>query len=205
MRSIYSMFWVLTLIIAPAAALASQVPTAKAQIAGALSAAPEDRREGATVLGYSEDGEFIDLREGSNEMICLADDPSDDRFHVTCYHSSLEPYIARGRELKAEGLDGTERLDVRHKEADDGNLEMPSSPATLYNLGGDLEIFNATTGEVSGGNWVWSVYIPYATEDSTGLPTTPQLAGAPWIMRPGTASSHIMVVQPREPAPEGDE
>ena len=40
-----------------------------------------------------------------------------------------------------------------------------------------------------------------ATEVQTGLPTTPQAPGAPWIMRPGTASSHIMVVQPREPSP----
>ena len=205
MHSNYSMYFVLALTIVPAIVAASQIPAAKAQIAGAVSAAPEDRREGAAVLGYSEDGDFTTLREGSNELICLADDPSDDRFHVTCYHSSLEPYIARGRELKSEGLDGTERLDIRHQEADAGNLEMPSSPASLYNLGGDLEIFDAITGEVNGGNWVWSIYIPYATEDSTGLPTTPQLAGAPWIMRPGTASSHIMVVQPREPEAEGDE
>ena len=60
------------------------------------------------------------------------------------------------------------------------------------------------TGEVTGGFWVWSIYTPYATETSTGLPTTPQVSGAPWIMRPGTASSHIMVVQPREPKPAAE-
>ena len=54
---------------------------------------------------------------------------------------------------------------------------------------------------LGGGHWVWSVYTPYATEESTGLPASPQAPGAPWIMRPGTASSHIMVVQPREEAP----
>lgn len=52
---------------------------------------------------------------------------------------------------------------------------------------------------------MWSIYIPYASEASTGLPTTPQAPGAPWIMRPGTASSHIMVVQPREADPGGEE
>lgn len=179
----------------------AEVPDQELQISGAVSAAPEDRREGATVMGYSDTEELITLREGSNELICLADKPGDDRFHATCYHQSLEAYMARGRELRAEGKEGPESLDIRHQEADAGKLEMPSAPATIYNLGGPVEILDIATGEVSGGNWVWAVYIPYATEESTGLPTTPQAPGAPWIMRPGTASSHIMVVQPRDVEP----
>ena len=179
----------------------AEIPGEKSQISGAVSAAPEDRREEATVLGYSAGGELTMLREGTNEMICLADKPGDDSFHATCYHQSLEAYMARGRELRAEGKEGPATLDIRHQEADAGELEMPATPATIYNLGGPSEIFNPETGEVSGGNWVWAIYIPYATEESTGLPTTPQAPGAPWIMRPGTASSHIMVVQPREPTP----
>ena len=51
----------------------------ESQISGAVSAAPEDRREEATVLGYSDAGELITLREGSNELICLADKPGDER------------------------------------------------------------------------------------------------------------------------------
>ena len=172
------------------------------QISGALEAAPEDRREEATVLGYSADGELTKLREGTNELVCLADKPGDDQFRVACYHESLEAYMVRGRELRAEGIDGAENLDIRHQEADAGDLRMPSSPAALYNLGGPSSIFDPATGEVKGGSWVWSIYIPYASEASTGLPTTPQAPGAPWIMRPGTASSHIMVVQPREEKPD---
>ena len=179
----------------------AEVPDQELQISGAVSAAPEDRRDGATVMGYSNGGDLKVLREGSNELICLADKPGDDRFHATCYHESLEAYMARGRELRAEGKEGPETLELRHQEADAGKLEMPSTPATIYNLGGPAEIFDPATGEVSGGNWVWAVYVPYATEESTGLPTSPQAPGAPWIMRPGTASSHIMVVQPREAKP----
>jgi hypothetical protein len=179
----------------------AEVPDQEQQISGAVSAAPEDRRDGATVMGYSNGGDLKVLRKGSNELICLADKPGDDRFHATCYHDSLEAYMARGRELRAEGKEGPESLEIRHHEADDGKLEMPSTPATIYNLGGPAEIFDPATGEVSGGHWVWAVYIPYATEESTGLPTSPQAPGAPWIMRPGTASSHIMVVQPREAKP----
>jgi len=188
-------------LLTPAGVTSAEGPNQEPQISGAVSAAPEDRRDEATVMGYSDGGDLTILREGSNELICLADKPGDDRFHATCYHESLEAYMARGRELRAEGKEGPETLDIRHHEADSGKLEMPSSPATIYNLGGPAEIFDPETGEVSGGNWVWAVYVPYATEESTGLPTTPQTPGAPWIMRPGTASSHIMVVQPRDAQP----
>lgn len=183
------------------AGTSAETPGTEQQIAGAIQAAPEDRREGATVMGYSAAGELKVLREGDNEIICLADKPGNDKFRVACYHESLEAYMVRGRELRAEGIDGAENLDIRHQEADAGKLEMPSAPAALYNLGGPADIFDPQTGAVSGGNWVWSIYTPYATEGSTGLPTTPQAPGGPWIMRPGTASSHIMVVQPREEKP----
>ena len=181
------------------ATAAAERPGPGAQIAGALAAAPEDRREGAAVLGYAPDGGLVTLREGSNEIVCLADRPGDDRFHVACYHRSLEPYMQRGRELRAAGVESAESFRIRHEEADSGRLEMPEEPAALYNLGGPASIFDPATGEVTGGSWVWVVYTPWATEESTGLPTTPLAPGAPWIMRPGTASSHIMIVPPREP------
>lgn len=179
----------------------SPAPTsvgAEQQILGALAAAPEDRREEATVMGWTASGELTQLREGSNEIICLADPPGDKRFHAACYHRSLEPYMIRGRELRAAGIEGPESFRIRHEEADAGKLAMPVSPAALYNLGGPSDIFDPATGTVSGGSWVWSIYTPYASEESTGLPAEPQAPGAPWIMRPGTASSHIMVVQPRD-------
>lgn len=184
---------------------AEGVVSTEAQIAGATAAAPEDRRAGAEVLGYDPEGNLVVLREGTNELICLADKPGDESFRVACYHRSLDPYMTRGRELRAEGLDGAETINRRHDEADAGTLQMPQAPASIYNLGGPVEIFDPETGEVNGGNYVWAIYTPYATAEDTGLPTTPQAPGAPWIMRPGTASSHIMVVQPREPQPEAAE
>ncbi len=171
-------------LLAGAASAAAQQPGPGLQIAGALSAAPEDRREGATVMGYSPAGELVTLREGTNELLCLADRPGDDRFHVACYHRSLEPYMKRGRELRAEGVESAESFRIRHEEADAGTLEMPQAPAALYNLGGPLSILDPATGEVSGGNWVWVVYTPWATEEATGLPTTPQAPGALRLGRP---------------------
>jgi hypothetical protein len=54
--------------------------TTEQQIAAAVLSAPEETRTGAKVYGYDNDGKFITLREGTNEMICIADDINKDGF-----------------------------------------------------------------------------------------------------------------------------
>lgn len=173
-----------------------EVDNAAAQIAAAVTAAPADRRDGAAVRGYTGEGELALLRAGTNDLVCLADVPGDERFQVACYHVGLEPYMSRGRELRAEDVTGPDSFDVRHAEIDAGTLAMPREPKMVYNLGGAESMHDPATGAVDEdyGRRVHAVYTPYATEESTGLSTTPPQAGAPWIMRPGTPTSHIMVV-----------
>lgn len=174
----------------------SVVPGGDAQINAAVTAAPRDLRDDATVLGRGENGELTLLRRGSNELVCIADDPTDERFQVACYHVALEPYMARGRELRAQGITGPDGLAARHAEVDAGTLPMPDGATMVYTLGGPQEMHDAASGDVdeSLGRRVYATYIAYATEESSGLSSTPPQRGAPWIMRPGTASSHIMVV-----------
>src|SRR5690349_12879636 len=81
---------------------ATEIPSKEAQIAAAILAAPAELRQGAAVLGYNPQGELVTLREGTNEMICLATDPKKATLSVACYHKELEPYMARGRELLAQ-------------------------------------------------------------------------------------------------------
>ena len=104
-----------------AAGLAAEIPPPAAQIAAAVQAAPEDRRDGAEVLGYDTAGALTVLRKGSNELICLADKPGDEKWSVACYHRSLEPFMKRGRELPAQGVKGEERMKRRWQEAEDQN------------------------------------------------------------------------------------
>ncbi len=80
-------------------AIAAEVPSAKVQIAGAVLAAPMELREGAAVLGFDAQGGRVQIREGTNELICLATDPAKTAFEVDCYHKDLEPFMARRREL----------------------------------------------------------------------------------------------------------
>ncbi|MEE8367843.1 MAG: hypothetical protein V3S30_05955 [Thermoanaerobaculia bacterium] len=169
------------------------------QIAAAVTAVPTDLQEGSAVWGYSEGGELVPIRRGTNHITCLADDPSDERFQVACYHDSLEPFMARGRALKAEGVKGPDRMQMRHDEIEAGTLALPLKPTTVYSFGGDIEIYDSATGlvDLEAGSHVYAIYTPYATEASTGLSTTPPIRGAPWIMRPGTPSAHIMIVPPK--------
>jgi len=171
-------------------AAATDAPPAAVQIAGAVLAAPPDLRDGAAVLGYNAQGQLVKLRDGKNELICLANDPSKKSFNVACYHKDLEPYMARGRELTAQKITGRERNDIRWKEIADGKLAMPRQPRTLYVLTGSS--FDPATGNVTDAYRRWVIYFPYATPESTGLSTRPS-ENAPWLMFPGTAGAHIMI------------
>lgn len=186
---------------APVAASAAEAGPAAEQIAIAVQAAPEALRGGAAVLGYDAGGALVTLREGSNDLVCLAHTPGDPGVRVACYARSLEPYMARGRELKAEGVPDVQRQQQRWKEAEAGTLPMPKEPAVLYVLSGTG--VDAATGEVLEPYRRYVVYTPWATAASTGLAETPMAPGAPWIMFPGTAGAHIMINPPKdEPAPE---
>lgn len=173
----------------------SQAPSADIQMKAAVLAAPEAMREGAKIYGYSNSGEFIELRKGSNNMICLADDPSQKGFNVACYYKDLDDFMARGRALKKEGKSFKEIFDIREEEVKAGKLKIPQN-ASLFVLSGPDEVFNAETGEVTGANLRSVVYIPFATSESTGLPLKPAAPGMPWIMDPGTHRAHIMITPP---------
>ena len=181
------------LMLAPAFAGAA-VPPAEEQIAAAILAAPEDRRAGAGVLGYNEGGKVVTLRKGTNEILCLADDPAAKGFSAACYHKDLEPFMARGRELTDQGVKGEERHKIRAKEVEDGKVKMPREARTLYVLTGKQ--YQPATGTVEDAYLRWVIYVPFATPESTGLPTKAQ-EGAPWLMAPGTAGAHIMISPPR--------
>lgn len=168
-------------------------PASKAQmIAHALLCVPEPARAEATVYGYDEKGQFVTLRKGSNEMICIADDPKQQGFSVASYHLSLEPFMARGRVLKSEGMGFQEIFDIREKEVTDGELIMPEK-ALLTVMTGEYD----QKGEVINLYTRYVFYIPFATSETTGLPTAPVGPASPWIMDPGTHRAHIMINPPR--------
>jgi hypothetical protein len=178
------------------AGFAQNIPTKEVQISTAVLAAPEALREKAMVYGYSDKGEFIVLRKGENEMVCLADEPTQGGLSVSCYHKDLEPFMERGRQLKKEGKSFQEIFDIREREVKSKKLMMPTQPTSLFVFTAKDDQFNRATGEVKDGNLRYVVYIPFATSESTGLPLKPEAPGMPWIMDPGTHRAHIMINPP---------
>jgi hypothetical protein len=163
------------------------------QIKTAVLAAPEMYRDAATVLGYNEEGKLITLKEGNNGMVCLADDPNKESISVSCYAAELEPFMARGRALAAEGKSNEEKREARKIEIDAGTLTMPAEPSMVYVLAGEEKDYSAETGELLKSKIRYVIYKPYMTGVSTGLPTKPQAPGMPWLMDAGTHRSHIMI------------
>jgi len=177
------------------------IDTDEALIATALMAAPKESRLDCKVIGYNKEGEFVTLKEGNNEFIVLADDPNESGFSAACYHKSLEPFMARGRELKAMGKTRSEIFDIREAEAVSGKLDMGKPGSALHIYYGQDELYDPKKSKVEGAIYRYVVYLPFATAESTGLPEQPLISNHPWIMNPGTHKAHIMI----SPVPENNE
>ncbi|MEO8479206.1 MAG: hypothetical protein ABI542_06180 [Gemmatimonadota bacterium] len=192
-----SRVFMLAALIATPFALQAQavvIPSPEAQIAAAVLPLPEEFRAEATVLGYRVPGTLVTLREGSGAMVCLADNPTEARFHVACYHRDLEPFMARGRALRASGVTDADSVDaVRFAEVKAGTIRMPDRGA-LWQMTGPAGSFDWVSNTAdSTVRSLYVIYIPGATAASTGISTAPAV-NLPWLMFPGTPKAHIMFV-----------
>src|SRR5688500_18879259 len=173
-------------------------PAPERQIVAAVTPLPEPLRAGAKVLGYDASGKLVTLRPGTNEMICLSDNPANPRFHVSCYHKSLDPFMARGRELRLQKMtedmvDSTRAREIRAK-----TLNMPAQPAALHQYFASRDSVDAATGTVKGAQNRYFLHTPYATCKTTGSSERP-VAGGPWIRFPVSPFAHRMI-SPQKPA-----
>ncbi len=190
-----SLAWVLAMGLLPLSAPAVAAVPVSEQIAGALLAAPEGQREEAEVVGTLADGSEGILRQGGGELVCLADNAAKEGFEVACYHRSLAPFMARGRELRRNDVDSAkERNRIRWEEMEAGRLRTPVPSSTLHILSGAA--CDPEAGQVEQAYRRWVIYVPHATAESTGLPIKPR-GSDPWLMVPGTPSAHIMITPAR--------
>lgn len=167
--------------------------SAEQQIAVAVLPLPTDMRAGATVLGYGADGKLTPLRKGTGDMTCLAPNQGAPRFHVACYHRSLEPFMARGRALRTSGVTGDAVDSARFREIRRGKLAMPRTAMSLYSLTGDWSTLDTASLTTKGARPLLVIYVPFATAKTTGLSDKPA-RGTPWLMAGGTPKAHIMFV-----------
>ena len=169
-----------------------KIPSKEAQIKTALYAAPIDKQDGAMIYGYNEEGSLIELRQGTNELICLSDNPNKSGISAACYYKELEPFMARGRELTDQGKSTTETREIRGEEIKSGIIKMPEA-GMLFVYSAKDENHNPDTGEITEGDLRYVIYMPFATTESTGITDKPSVAGMPWLMDSGTPRAHVMI------------
>jgi hypothetical protein len=167
------------------------LPTVEQQIGAAVLPMPKALRDSATVMGYRTADKLEVIRKGSNGMTCLALFAIQKSFHVACYQNGMEPFMARGRALRAQGIKGAQVDTIRFKEVKEGKLKMPKQ-AMMYQVFGSDSSWDAATGKVTGGGELLVLYMPFATAASSGLSPVPAEKG-PWIMFPGTPKAHMML------------
>jgi len=166
------------------ATIAVSTQTNEQKISDAVKALPESMREGAAVVEYDADGYRTVLREGSNSLVCEPDDPNVEGFRVGCYHQNRIARLNFERQLAATGKSAAEIFQARSAKVDTGLLPLPVAGQMAYFLAGADEASATPTR---------SVRLPYATAESTGLPTERGQDGV-WLMQAGTNRAHIMIV-----------
>lgn len=162
------------------------------QVAEATQAAPADMRDGATVLGYRGSKTLQVIRPGTGELVCHADDSDQEGIIVACYHKSLEPFMAWGRDLRVRGVMGRQRQQQRIQDARDGKFKVPDQAAVLYVLNASEGSWDASAGSFEGARVRMVLYVPGATQETLGISEQPSRGWA-WLMMPGTAATHIML------------
>lgn len=165
------------------------------QIKIAVLAAPAEFRDQAKVYGYNEKHEFVVLREGSNGMVCLAPNYKEAALYAYCYPESMDPFMARGRELIAQGK-RKERDQIREEEFKAGKLSIPQNPTILHGYYGSYKTLNKETGEIADAKRRYVIYMPYAKAVDLGMSNKPNNLGMPWLMDEGTYKAHIMITPP---------
>src|ERR1700730_10165069 len=161
--------------VAPLVVLGQENPKAK-QVREALMPLPELLQDGATVVLDAIPGKRVVLREGRNGLICRAN-TTKSMFSVYCHTQGLDAFYTRFAQLAFEGKSNSEIRDVVNAEVASSKLKSPPVGATVYEMSGDSSESSLP---------LMAIYLPYATSNSTGLPTERDHY-RPWLMWAGTA------------------
>jgi len=146
-----------------------------ATIAKAVSAAPPEIGEHATVMGVSPDGQMKQLRAGTNGWMCMVDPPGNPMCLDKEWQAWAEAWM--------------------HKT----DPPQPQAVGVAYMLQGDNGASNTdpyATKQTPDNQWVVSgphiMILPTDRRQLDAFPTDPR-TGGPWVMWKDTKYAHIMV------------
>jgi hypothetical protein len=149
----------------------------------ALSAAPRQMKEGATVIKWKSDNTYETLKKGTNRMVCY--DRSGENglpaFAVQCTSIANLDRVAQNRKFEAMP-DKTARQAAIDAAEKDGTRVKPEYGSVWLTMSGtDKDHAHIHT----------TIAVPGATTQTTGLPDNNKQGGV-WIMNAGTTTAHLM-------------
>lgn len=149
----------------------------------ALSAAPRNAREAATVIKWKADGTYDTVKQGTSRLVCYdqSGEPTEQPFAVQCTSVGNLPRVADNKKFEKE-LDRAKRQAALEAAEKAGTRVKPEFGAVWYSLSGA----DQATARLH-----VTIAVPGATTATLGLPDNNKMGGA-WIMGAGTSSAHIM-------------
>jgi hypothetical protein len=176
---------VLIVLVAVVASSGAFAQSNDAEIERALTPAPRNMKEGATVIHWKADGTYDTLKKGTNTMVCYdwSGQPGRQPFAVQC--TSLGNLPREAQNLRAEATGDRAKSEAMLKEMEqNGTRAKPEFGSVWYHLSG-ADRDHVSAHEVT-------IAVPGATQASLGLPDQRRENGV-WIMNAGTSTAHIMI------------
>jgi hypothetical protein len=151
----------------------------------ALSPAPRNAKEAATVIKWKADGTYDTLKKGTNRLVCYdrSGDPGQQPFSVQCTSLGNLERVAQNRKFEAIA-DKAERQKAIDAAEANGTRAKPEYGSVWLTMNGPDKDHAPARAHTT-------IAVPGATTQSTGLPDNPRQGGA-WIMNAGTTTAHIM-------------
>ena len=149
----------------------------------ALSAAPRQMHDAATVIKWKADGTYDTLKKGTNRLVCYdrSGEPGRQAFAVQCTNIGNLARVAQNRKFEAMTDRAARQKMLDAAEADGSRVKPEFGSVWLTMNGPDKEHARIHT----------TIAVPGATTQSLGLPDNPTQGGV-WIMNAGTSTAHLM-------------
>jgi len=150
----------------------------------ALSAAPRQMHDAATVIKWKPDFTYDTLRKGTNRLVCYdrTGQPGQAQpFSVECTSLGNLDRVAQNLKFEAIADKKASLAAFDAAEADGTRVKPEFGSVWLHMSGADKEHARIHT----------TIAVPGATTQSIGLPDNPRQGGV-WIMNAGTTTAHLM-------------
>ncbi len=154
-----------------------------AEIEKALTPAPRNQKEAATVIHWKADGTYDTLKKGTNRLVCYdwSGQPGRQPFAVQCTSVANLDRVAQNIKF-ATITDAAAKKAAIEKSEKDGTRVKPEFGSVWLTMNApDKDHARVHT----------TIAVPMATSQSLGLPDNPRQGGV-WIMDAGTTTAHLM-------------